>query len=65
MMDSDFYITLFSILAPIWFGIFALFFFVIALRGILTKRPFLVSNKWLLSVMFFSLIPAILIPPFL
>lgn len=65
MMDSDFYITMFSILSPIWFGIFALFFFVIALRGILTKRPFLVSNKWLLSVMFFSLIPAILIPPFI
>ena len=64
-MDSDFYITMFSILSPIWFGIFALFFFVIALRGILTKRPFLVSNKWLLSVMFFSFIPAILIPPFI
>ena len=65
MMNSDFYITLFSILAPIWFGIFALFFFLIALRGILTRRPFLVSNKWLLSVMFFSLIPAILIPFFI
>ena len=61
-MDSDFYITLFSIAVPIWFGIFALFFFVIGLRGIVTKRPFLVSNRWLLSVMFISLVPAILIP---
>ena len=64
-MDSDFYITMFSILFPIWFGIFALFFFVIALRGILTKRPFLVSNKWLLLVMFVALMPTILIFPFL
>lgn len=65
MVNSDFYITLFSILSPIWFGIFALFFFVIGLRGVITKCPFLVSNRWLLLVMFFALIPAILIPVFL
>ena len=64
-MDSDFYITIFSIMVPIWFGIFALFFFVIGLRGIVTKRPFLISNRWLLSVMFIGLVPAILIPVFL
>ena len=65
MMDSDFYITIFSIMVPIWFGIFAAFFFVIGLRGILTKRPFLLSSRWLLLVMFIGLIPAILIPVFL
>ena len=64
-MDSDSYITLFSIMVPIWFGIFAAFFFVIGLRGILTKRPFLVSSRWLLLVMFIGLVPAILIPVFL
>lgn len=64
-MDSDFYITIFSIVVPIWFGIFAAFFFVIGLRGILTKRPFLVSSRWLLLVMFIGLVPAILIPVFL
>lgn len=64
-MNSDFYITIFSILVPIWFGIFALFFIVIGLRGILTKRPFLISNRWLLSVMFIGLVPAILILIFL
>ncbi len=64
-MDSDFYVTIFSIMVPIWFGIFALFFFVIGLRGIVTKRPFLISNRWLLSVMFTGLVPAILIPVFL
>lgn len=65
MVDSDFYITLFSIMVPMWFGIFAPFFFVIGLRGVITKRPFLVSNRWLLSVMFVALTPTILIFPFL
>lgn len=60
-MDSDFYTTLFSILAPIWFGIMAIFLFAIGLRGILTKRPFLVSNRWLLAIMFVSFTPGILI----
>ena len=64
-MDSDFYITMFSILSPIWFGIFALFFFLIGLRGILTKRPFLVSNRWILAILFVSLGPGILLPIFL
>ncbi len=65
MVNSDSYITIFSIMVPIWFGIFAAFFFVIGLRGILTKRPFLVSSRWLLLVMFIGLVPAILIPVFL
>lgn len=65
MVNSDSYITIFSIVVPIWFGIFAAFFFVIGLRGILTKRPFLVSSRWLLLVMFIGLVPAILIPVFL
>ena len=65
IMNSDSYITIFSSMVPLWFGIFALFFFVIGLRGILTKRPFLISNRWLLSVIFIALVPAILIPVFL
>ena len=65
MVNSDSYITIFSIMVPIWFGIFAAFFFLIGLRGILTKRPFLVSSSWLLVVMFIGLVPAILIPVFL
>ena len=64
-MNSDFYFTIFSIMVPLWCGIFALFFFVIGLRGILTKRPFLISNRWLLSVIFIALVPVILIPVFL
>lgn len=61
-MSSDFYATLFLILIPIWFGIMAIFLFVIGLRGILTKRPFLVSNRWLLLVMSVCFIPSILLP---
>ena len=64
-MNSDFYTIIFSILFPIWFGIMATFFFIIGLRGILAKRPFLVSNRWVLSIMFIALGPAILIFLFL
>ena len=64
-MSSDSYITIFPIMVPIWFGIMALFFLVIGLRGILARCPFLISNRWLLLVMFVSLTPGILIFPFL
>lgn len=61
-MDTDFYITVFSIVFPIMFGLLAAFFLVIGLRGILTKRPFLLSNRWLLVLMFVTFIPIILLP---
>ena len=61
-MELHFYKIVFSILFPILFGIMAIFFLGIGLRGILTKRPFLVSNRWLLSMMFVVLIPGILLP---
>ena len=64
-MSSDFYITFLSILVLIWFGIMAVFLFVIGLRGILMKRPFLVSNRWLLLIMCISLGPSIIVIPFL
>ena len=56
-MEPDFYILIF----PILFGIIAIFFLAIGLKGILTKRPFLISNRWLLSMMFVIFIPAILL----
>ena len=59
-MDTDFLISMYSIVFPIMFGITAGFFLIIGLRGILTKRPFLVSNKWLLSMMFIIFVPNIL-----
>ncbi len=56
-MNFDSTSTIFLIGFPILFGIMALFFLVIGLRGILTKRPFLVSNRWLLLIMFAIFVP--------
>jgi hypothetical protein len=64
-MDTDFLISMYSIVLPIVFGMMAGFFLIIGLRGILTKRPFLVSNKWLLWITFIVFIPNILLILFL
>ncbi len=64
-MGSDFDIVqVYLIVFPIMFGTMAAFFLVIGLRGIITKRPFLVSNKWLLWMMFIIFIPLIWQPLF-
>ena len=52
---------LYDVVSPILFGFVAIVFLVIGLRGILTKRPFLISQRWMLSVMFAAFIPAILV----
>jgi hypothetical protein len=51
-MRPDFYDLMF----PIMFGIMAIFFLTIGLRGVLIRRPFLVSNRWWLSIMFVGFI---------
>ena len=56
-MKLDFYDTV----SPILFGMMAIFFLFIGLRGILTKRPFLVSQRWFLSIMFVAIVPTILL----
>ena len=61
-MNLDFYSMMISIVFPIMFGIMAVYFLTIGLRGILTKRPFLVLTRWLFSLMFVVLIPMILLP---
>ena len=55
-MDIDF--RIFSIM----FGFLAAFFLIIGLRGILTRKPFLLSNRWLLVLTFVTFIPIILLP---
>ena len=55
-MKLDFYDMVF----PIVFGIAAIFFLVIGLWGLLIKRPFLISQRWFLSIMFAVFIPTIL-----
>ena len=64
-MKLDFYDTVFPILSPILFGIAAIFFLTVGLRGILTKRPFLISQRWFLSIMCAIIIPTILLPSLL
>ena len=59
-MDTDFLISMYSIVFPIMFGITAGFFLIIGLRGIITKRPFLISNKWMLWIMFIVIVANIL-----
>ena len=59
-MDTDFLISMYSIVFPIMFGITAGFFLIVGLRGIITKRPFLISNKWMLWIMFIVIVANIL-----
>lgn len=56
-MERDYFDIIYSVLFPIMFGIMAIFFFGIGIRAILMKRPFLVSNRWMLSLIFVALVP--------
>ena len=51
-----------SIMFPSLLGLMAIYFLAIGLRAVLTKRPFLISTRWLLSLMFVVFIPVILLP---
>jgi len=56
-MKPLFLITVFF---PCLFGTMALFFLVIGLRGVVIKKPFLISARWLLVVVLLGLSPAML-----
>lgn len=60
----DFSFQMFSIMLPIMFGVMAAFFLILGLRGILTRTPYLLSNRWLLLVMFIAFVPSIIMPFF-
>lgn len=60
-MERDYFDIIYSVLFPIIFGIMAVFFVGIGIRAILTKRPFLVSNRWLLSMFVVVLVPSIVL----
>lgn len=47
-MGFDYFTALFPILT----GIIGIFFLITGLKGLLTKRPFLISNAWTLVMMF-------------
>lgn len=63
-MELNSYIKLFSITFPIALGITAIFSFTIGLRGILTKKPFIISNRWFFAniLVVFIPLPLILLP---
>ena len=63
-MELNYYIRLFSIMFPIALGITAIFSFYIGLRGILSKTPFMISNRWFLATILvvFIPLPVILMP---
>ena len=50
-----------SIMLPVLLGLMAIFSLTTGLRAVLTKRPFLISNKWWLSILFVVFIPTILL----
>lgn len=60
-MKIDFYLTL-TVLLPLLFGPMALFCFAIGLRGLVGKRPFLISSRWLNAVNLLVFAPSILQP---
>ena len=60
----DFNFQMFSIMLPIMFGVMAAFLLIIGLRGIFTRTPFLLSNRWLLLFMLVSFVPGIIMPFF-
>ncbi len=64
-MNIDPFLQIIKIVYPIIFGIMSTFFLVIAFKGIITRRPFLLSNRWLLYLMFVVFIPTILLFLFL
>ncbi|MYB92679.1 hypothetical protein F4054_20100 [Candidatus Poribacteria bacterium] len=59
MMAPKFFAQIYFIMIPIICGIVTVFFLLIGLRGIITKRPFLVSSRWLLFAMFLAFLPGI------
>jgi hypothetical protein len=51
---------LITVLFPFLFSVMASFFLVIGLRGIVSKKPFLISARWLLALVVLGFSPAML-----
>ena len=57
-MKFDYFDTMYlTLFFPILSGLMGIFFLVIGVRALLTKRPFLISNRWLLAIMFVFFAP--------
>ena len=60
-MESALYLKMVFIIIPLALGLMALFSLTVGMRGILTKRPFMISNRWFLATILAVLIPSILL----
>jgi hypothetical protein len=59
IMDPYFYLKVF---VPCFCGVAALLFFAVGLRGIVTKKPFLFSARWLFALVLLAFVPGFLQP---
>jgi hypothetical protein len=59
MMNMNIYI---KVVFPCLFGVMALFFFGVGLRGIIARKPFLFSARWLYVLVLLTFVPSILQP---
>ena len=64
-MDIDLLFQYFKFIFPFVIGILAAFLLFVGLRGIISRRPFLISNRWLLNVMIVVFVPIIILFLFL
>jgi hypothetical protein len=58
LMTHKFLIT---VLFPVLFGVMALFFLAVGLRGIVFKKPFVISSRWFLVLVLVGFTPSLLL----
>jgi hypothetical protein len=59
IMNPTFFLM---VLVPCVFAVLALFMIIVGLRGIVTRKPFLLSARWLFAVMVLAIVPVVLQP---
>lgn len=55
------YIRYIFTLFPIIFGAMGLFYFAIGIRGVVTRKPFLISYKWMIGMIFLCFLPFVIL----
>jgi hypothetical protein len=56
-MTYKFFVT---VIFPLLFGVMALFFLAVGLRGLVFRKPFVISSRWFLVLILFGFTPLIL-----
>ena len=52
---------LITVLFPLLFGVMALFFLAVGLRGIVFRKPFVISSRWFLALVLLGFSPSLLL----